>query len=93
MPRERAGRARALAAILLLAPVPSFGVLAAMALWPGTSLGRAAFLACKAWIVLFPALWYVLVERGRLRLSAPRVGHVVADAAVFFVGWKLLFQF
>ncbi len=85
MSRERAGRARALAALLLLAPVPSLGVLAAMELWPGTSLGRAAYLVCKAWIVLFPALWYLLVERGRLRLSAPRVGHVVVGAAVGLV--------
>lgn len=70
-----------MAALVLLAPVPTLGVLAAMVWWPGPG-GRAVFLACKAWIVVFPAAWYLLAEGGRPRVSAPRRQGVVVGAGI-----------
>jgi len=66
-------RLRAFAALVLLAPVPSLGVVAAMILAPGP-LGRALFLAAKVWLLVFPALWYLKVEKGPLSWSPPRLG-------------------
>ncbi len=66
-------RRHALLAILLLAPVPSLGVLAAMVLFPGP-VGKAIFTAAKVWLLVFPAAWYLLVEQGTPSWSPPRKG-------------------
>jgi membrane protease YdiL (CAAX protease family) len=58
------GRRRALLALALLAPVPSLGVATAMIWAPGPT-GRALFMAAKIWLIVFPALWYLAIERGR----------------------------
>ncbi|MGD9253392.1 MAG: type II CAAX endopeptidase family protein [Holophagae bacterium] len=67
-PRVEATRSRALLALLLLAPVPSLGVLAAMVIAPGP-VGKAVFAAAKIWLLAFPAFWHLVVERGRLSWS------------------------
>jgi hypothetical protein len=61
------------AALALMVPVPSLGVASAMVLWPG-ELGQGIFLIAKIWLVSFPILWYLAVERGRPSLSPPRRG-------------------
>ncbi|MCP3902503.1 MAG: CPBP family intramembrane metalloprotease [Planctomycetes bacterium] len=71
-------RRRALLALLLLVPAPSFGVLAAMYWWPGR-VGEVIFFAAKAWMLALPAIWFLAVERQRISLSpARRGGFVVA---------------
>lgn len=64
-------RSLALLALILLVPVPTLGVLASM-VFPstqGTPLGQGLYLAAKIWLVAFPLMWRLLVERQRLSLS------------------------
>jgi len=68
-------RGRALAAIAMLAPAPSLGIAAALMWWPGP-VGQALFTACKVWLLAFPAFWFFVVERGRLRWTPPQSAHV-----------------
>jgi membrane protease YdiL (CAAX protease family) len=91
---EKLARRRALIALLLLAPVPSFGVTAAMIIAPGP-VGKTIFSAAKIWLLLFPAIWYFVVDRGRPSCSPPRNGGlgvglatgVAAAAAIGVAAW------
>jgi membrane protease YdiL (CAAX protease family) len=65
-------RRRAIAALALLVPVPSLGVIAEMVVAPGP-IGHTLFLAAKVWLLVFPALWYLKVEKGPLSWSPPRL--------------------
>ena len=89
-------RRRALLALALLAPVPSLGTAAAMILVPGP-VGQTLFMVAKIWLLVFPAFWYLVVERGRLSWSPPIdggmgvglltglvAGAVIGLAALFF---------
>jgi membrane protease YdiL (CAAX protease family) len=40
---------------------------------PG-SVGQWVFVIAKIWLLVFPALWYLVVERGRVSWSPPRHG-------------------
>ena len=66
-------RRRAFTALLLIAPVPSIAVLVAMVAAPGP-MGKAFFLAAKIWLVVFPAAWYLIVEKGKPSWSPPERG-------------------
>lgn len=79
----RPNRASALIALLLLAPVPTIGVTCAMFLIPGPA-GRVAFTIAKFWLVVFPAVWYLAVERGVPSWSPVRRGGLAAGAALGF---------
>jgi len=67
----------AAAALLLLVPAPSVGVLVAL-LGPRDEAGRAAWwaqgvwAASKGWILLLPVLWHVLIDRQKPTLPRPR---------------------
>lgn len=63
-------RSSALAALALLVPVPTIGVLAAMWVFPGI-VGQAVYALSKAWIILLPAVWFLKVDRGRPGWVAP----------------------
>jgi membrane protease YdiL (CAAX protease family) len=86
---------RALVALLLLAPVPSLGVIAAMVVAPGP-VGQTIFLVGKIWLLLFPAAWYLVIEKGRPSWSPPRHGGLATGAlsglvlALTIVGGALL---
>jgi membrane protease YdiL (CAAX protease family) len=73
-------RRRALIALLLLAPAPSLGVLAAMVAFPGP-VGKALFTVAKVWLLVFPAAWYLLVEKGRPHWSLPSRSGLAVGAA------------
>jgi membrane protease YdiL (CAAX protease family) len=73
-------RRRALIALLLLAPIPSFGVIMAMVVTPGP-VGKTIFTVAKVWLLVFPAAWYLLVEKGRPSWSPPRRGGLIVGAA------------
>jgi membrane protease YdiL (CAAX protease family) len=75
-----ADRQRALLALLLLAPIPSFGVIMAMVVAPGP-VGKTIFMVAKVWLLVFPAAWYLFVEKGRPSWSPPRRGGLVVGAA------------
>jgi membrane protease YdiL (CAAX protease family) len=59
--------------LALLIPAPTLGVLAAMAVVPGTP-GRVMWIASKIWLAAFPAVWWLGIEHGRPSTSAPRRG-------------------
>jgi membrane protease YdiL (CAAX protease family) len=63
-----------LIALLLLVPMPSIGVLAAMYLWAGSPFGQTVFSLSKLWILLLPLLWIRLVDGKRWSLSKPKHG-------------------
>jgi membrane protease YdiL (CAAX protease family) len=94
---SRQSTTTALLALLLLAPVPSIGVVSAMVAAPGT-IGHTVFTVSKIWILLFPAAWYLLVERGRPSWSPVRQGGfgigavsgAVIGAAILLVYWVLV---
>jgi len=77
MTTDARNRRRALIALLLLAPVPSLGIWAAMVAAPG-AVGKAVFFGAKLWLLVFPAAWYLLVEKGKLSWSPPRRGGMAA---------------
>jgi membrane protease YdiL (CAAX protease family) len=80
--RWMAVRGRALLPLILLVPIPASSVLIAMSV-PGIKgelPGRLLYLAAKAWIILLPAAWLLLVERGRISFSPPRRGGLGAGA-------------
>jgi len=78
-PESERRRFPAIIALLLLTPVPTIGVYVAM--WheatAGTTLGQGIYAASKLWIVLLPAMWLLMVERGRMSWSPPRHGGFV----------------
>jgi len=90
-------RSSAVVALLLVVPVPTVGVVAALHAAPGP-VGQAVFAAAKLWLLLFPAAWFVLVERGRSGWSRPereglRAGLLVGSAmaaAIVLAYWGVL---
>ena len=69
----------ALIALLLLAPVPSLAVIMAMVVAPGP-VGKALFTIAKLWLLIFPAAWYLLVEKGDPSWSPPTRAGLVAGS-------------
>jgi membrane protease YdiL (CAAX protease family) len=94
-------RQSALLALLLLVPAPSIGVAFAMAITPGTT-GQVIYGVCKVWLLLFPLVWLLTVDRGRPSWSPMRQGGwgagvitglaicVVIIAAHWFLGRRLI---
>jgi membrane protease YdiL (CAAX protease family) len=74
---DTTSRRRALLALALLAPAPSLGIWAAMMAAPGP-VGHGVFLIAKLWLLVFPAAWYLLVEKGKPSWSLPRRGGIAA---------------
>ena len=68
-------------ALALIAPAPSIGIIAALHLGQGP-LGVTLWAAAKVWLLLLPALWYLLIERGRISFSPPRHGGLAVGAAL-----------
>ncbi len=67
-------RMRSASALLLLVPAPSIGVLAAMWWWPDTTAGKVIFAGAKVWMVVLPAWWWLLVDKGKWSWSKPKKG-------------------
>jgi membrane protease YdiL (CAAX protease family) len=87
---------RPLLALCLLAPVPSLGAACALYLVPGDA-GTAIWVASKAVLYSFPALWHFLVDRRPFSTSPLRRGGMAAGwltgflfAAVILGGWHLV---
>ena len=60
-------KSRALLALLAVVPAPALSLIAALYLWPDTTLGQVVFSALKLWLLLLPVAWVVLVDRHRRR--------------------------
>lgn len=67
-------KTKAILSLVLLVPLPSIGVLAAMVFFPDTALGKGIFALSKVGLLAFPVLWYLVADKGRLSLSPPRKG-------------------
>ncbi len=69
-------RLKALVALLLLVPAPSFGVALSMMIdgTRGTLVGQAAYALSKVWILALPIVWTLWVDRQKLSLSPARKG-------------------
>lgn len=82
--------------LLLLIPAPSLGVLFGMILFPDTIIGRGVFIFSKVWLLLFPAVWFLGVERhlptpGKSAPGGYRMGLVSGlMISAFVVGAALL---
>jgi membrane protease YdiL (CAAX protease family) len=74
-------RRSAILALLLLAPVPSLGTAMAMVIAPGP-VGQTVFVVAKIWLLALPALWWLVVERGRPSWSPARQGGLGVGAAL-----------
>jgi membrane protease YdiL (CAAX protease family) len=91
---EQRARRHALTALVLLAPVPSLGVAAAMIVAPGP-VGQTIFTAAKIWLLVFPAVWYLAIDREKPSWSPVRKGGLgvglatglAAAAAIGVTAW------
>jgi membrane protease YdiL (CAAX protease family) len=80
-PQTMTTRQRSIRALLLLAPIPTLGIASVLIWWPGP-VGRSLFSAAKVWLLLFPVLWHLGIDRGRLSLSPVRKGGLGVGALV-----------
>jgi membrane protease YdiL (CAAX protease family) len=82
-------KTRAAAALLLIVPSPTLGLLAALYLWPDTLFGQLAYVFFKLWLISFPLIWVVFVDERRPRLRRPSTrgmtAGVVTGLAMFAV--------
>ena len=74
-------RQRSLLALVLLAPVPTLGIAAALIFWPGP-VGRTVFAAAKIWLLVLPIVWHLRVDKGRPSWSPPNNGGLGAGALI-----------
>ena len=81
--KEQRGVNKAVLALILLVPAPSLGTLAGMVLFPHTTLGTALFAAAKVWLLAFPLVWHLCIDRERLSL--------IVDICVFGIGAWMVF--
>jgi hypothetical protein len=64
-PERRIPPRLALLALLLMVPIPSVAVLITYHLASGTTFGAVAYIVGKVLFFAFPAVWYLLVLRGK----------------------------
>lgn len=83
-------------ALALLVPAPTIGVLCAMFLFADTWYGQAIYYTSKTWLLAFPILWLLFVERGRLQLPKLKwhgmpagILSGLATLAVIIGAWEL----
>ena len=89
----RASRHRALLALLLLVPAPSLGVYM-MTFGGGGSFGQVLWGLGKVWLLGFPLMWYLLVEKGRLTFPKPRCeGMLLGVISGLLIGGAMLGAF
>ncbi len=67
--------------LLVMAPVPSLALAMAMRVAPGP-VGQTVFALAKVWLLVFPAVWWLFVERGKLSWSPLRHGGMGVGAAL-----------
>ena len=86
---------RSVISLLLLIPAPSVGVLFGMILFPDLIIGKGVFVASKVWLLLFPAFWFLGIERhlpipGKTEPGGYRMGLVSGLVISAFVGGAAL---
>jgi hypothetical protein len=93
---------RPLLALALLVPVPSIAVLFGMVWFPGTPLGLTVFAISKIWVLIFPAFWWIFIEKQKTSCSPLARGglgagiltgllmSVIIGALYFFIGARVI---
>ena len=71
---------RSMIALALLVPAPTVGVIAGMIVLPDHFAGKLIFSASKVWLLLFPAVWRLVVEKEPVSLSRPAKGGFLVSA-------------
>jgi membrane protease YdiL (CAAX protease family) len=86
---------KALLALALLVPAPTLGVLFGMIWLPDTPLGTGLFFCCKAWLLAFPLVWRLLIDKKPISFSPAHKGGWLAGigTGVFIAGFILAFWF
>jgi len=64
----------ALLALILLLPLPSLGVYFGMIALPNTSVGQGLFFLMKAFLLILPIFWTLVIDKQALSLSKPQKG-------------------
>jgi len=64
---------RSAIALALVVPVPTLGIASVVYFWPGP-LGRVLFSTAKVYLLLFPLIWHLFVEKERVSFSPLRKG-------------------
>jgi len=84
-------------ALALLVPAPTIGVLCGMFWFPDTTFGTGLFFLCKAWLLAFPLVWRLLIDKQPISFSPARKGGWLAGmftglliAGVILGFWFLL---
>jgi membrane protease YdiL (CAAX protease family) len=80
LPASNNRRWQALLALALLVPMPSIGTAMWLCWWPGTWWAKGGYALCKLWVLVFPALWLVVIERQPLSWSPVRHGGIGVGA-------------
>ena len=88
-------RQRAIVALMLLVPVPSFGTWMAMVQAEGP-VGQSIFFAAKLWVCVLPVAWLVLIDKRRPAIPIPRRDGMVAaivSGSLFFLAIAICYWF
>ncbi|MCH8166191.1 MAG: CPBP family intramembrane metalloprotease [Planctomycetes bacterium] len=88
-------RQRAIVALLLLVPVPSFGTWMAMVQAEGP-VGQTIFFAAKLWVCVLPVAWLVLIDKRRPALPLPRrdgMAAAIVSGSLFFLAIAIGYWF
>lgn len=87
----------AILALCLLAPASTLGVLFGMIWFPDTPLGAGLFFFFKAWLLVFPLVWRLWIDKKPLSLSSIHSGGTLSGiwtglliAGVILAFWFLL---
>jgi uncharacterized protein len=73
---DRLDRNRSSLALLLIVPITSIGSLFSTIIAPG-AIGLSIAIGCGIWLLLFPILWHLKIERQQLRLRLATDGLLV----------------
>jgi uncharacterized protein len=73
---DRLNRNRSILALLLIVPITSIGALCSTVIAPG-AIGQGMAICCGIWMLIFPLLWQVSIERQPLRWKLSLDGAIV----------------
>lgn len=86
---ETQTRTKAVLGLAAIVPAPTLGLLAALYVWPDTSLGQIVYAFLKLWLIALPVAWVVLVDRRRPAIPRPSArgitAGIVTGALIFAV--------
>jgi uncharacterized protein len=73
---DRLERNRSILALLLIVPITSIGALFSTIIAPG-AIGQSIAIGCGIWLLLFPILWHLKIDRQQFRLRIAPDGLLV----------------